>query len=71
MKPKFICIHKRTVLYVVAVAVFLIVTVSFLRPAAVTVFQTVAKTERKLPIYCVDTPEKKVSISFDAAWGDT
>lgn len=26
-------------------------------------------TERKLPIYCVDTQDKKVSLSFDAAWG--
>lgn len=26
--------------------------------------------EKKLPIYCVDTSEKKISISFDAAWGD-
>ncbi len=25
--------------------------------------------KKKLPIYCVDTPEKKVAISFDAAWG--
>ena len=24
---------------------------------------------RELPIYCVDTPEKKISISFDCAWG--
>lgn len=24
---------------------------------------------RQLPIYCVDTPEKKIAISFDAAWG--
>jgi polysaccharide deacetylase family sporulation protein PdaB len=24
---------------------------------------------REIPIYCVDTPEKKVAISFDAAWG--
>lgn len=24
---------------------------------------------RELPIYCVDTPERKVAISFDAAWG--
>lgn len=23
---------------------------------------------KKLPIYCVDTEEKKVSLSFDAAW---
>lgn len=25
---------------------------------------------RKIPIYCVDTEEKKVALSFDAAWGD-
>lgn len=31
---------------------------------------TVAAAKKKLPIYCVDTGgEKKVSISFDAAWG--
>ncbi|MCR5635902.1 MAG: polysaccharide deacetylase family protein [Clostridiales bacterium] len=29
-----------------------------------------AAGERKIPIYCVDTTEKKVSISFDAAWGN-
>lgn len=26
--------------------------------------------DRELPIYCVDTEEKKVALSFDAAWGD-
>ena len=26
--------------------------------------------ERKVPIYCVDTEEKKIAISFDAAWGN-
>lgn len=26
--------------------------------------------DKVLPIYCVDTEEKKVAISFDAAWGD-
>lgn len=24
---------------------------------------------KQLPVYCVDTPEKKIAISFDAAWG--
>lgn len=28
-----------------------------------------AKTERLLPIYCVETNEKKVALTFDAAWG--
>lgn len=27
-------------------------------------------TQRSIPIYCVETDEKKVSISFDAAWGN-
>lgn len=34
---------------------------------SIAVFQE--QSERKLPIYCVDCPEKKVSLSFDAAWG--
>ena len=25
---------------------------------------------RQLPIYCVDTQEKKIALTFDAAWGD-
>lgn len=32
--------------------------------------QQMVQTERKLPIYCVDTAEKKVALSFDAAWGN-
>ena len=32
---------------------------------------TVSKTQRDLPIYCVDKGDEKViSISFDAAWGN-
>ena len=26
--------------------------------------------EKQLPIYCVDTPDKKIALSFDAAWGN-
>lgn len=29
-----------------------------------------ANSNRKLPIYCVDCEEKKIAISFDAAWGN-
>lgn len=31
---------------------------------------TASTSERKIPIYCVEEDEKKVSISFDAAWGN-
>ena len=27
-------------------------------------------SEKKLPIYCVDTDKPKIALSFDAAWGD-
>ena len=29
-----------------------------------------ANSDKQLPIYCVDTQEKKVALSFDAAWGN-
>ncbi len=32
---------------------------------------TMANSDRKLPIYCVETDKKQVAISFDAAWGNT
>ena len=30
-----------------------------------------ANSNRKLPIYCVETDKKQVAISFDAAWGNS
>lgn len=32
-------------------------------------FSVFSKEKDKLPIYCVDTKEKKVAISFDSTWG--
>lgn len=29
-----------------------------------------ALSQKRLPIYCVETEEKKIAISFDAAWGN-
>lgn len=37
-------------------------------PNAVTVSTTGSK--RDLPIYCVDTEDAKVALTFDAAWGN-
>ena len=49
----------------------LLASVAFaLPPAAAKVSAVVtANAERKLPIYCVQTEEPKISVSFDAAWG--
>ena len=38
--------------------------------AIITSVSAFAGATRKLPIYCVDTSEKKIAISFDAAWGN-
>ncbi len=32
---------------------------------------TLADSDRKLPIYCVETEKKQIAISFDAAWGNS
>lgn len=47
---------------------FLIVAGFYYLPEAVATMSFVQ--EKKLPIYCVDTEEKKVALSFDAAWGN-
>ncbi|MCD8152484.1 MAG: polysaccharide deacetylase family protein, partial [Clostridiales bacterium] len=51
-----------------AAAVLALVLTLWSNTDLITVSNTV--NGRNLPIYCVDTEEKKVSISFDAAWGN-
>ena len=59
---------------VIKSALFLLGVVAFVKcvttfvPQAVSVSSTI--TGRELPIYCVETDEKKVALSFDAAWGN-
>lgn len=48
---------------------FLLLLISALMlPAAVMVSTTVGS--RELPVYCVQTDEKKIALTFDAAWGN-
>ena len=66
---KKIEIKKKGIGAVIA-GVCLLGLVFLLSPAAERVsFFASANLERKLPIYCVQTDEPKVSVSFDAAWG--
>ena len=61
---------KKKGIGVVITGVCLLGLVFLLPPAAERVsFFASANLERKLPIYCVQTDESKVSVSFDAAWG--
>jgi peptidoglycan/xylan/chitin deacetylase (PgdA/CDA1 family) len=54
------------ILSVIAAAMILL---SVVRPLSVNVFSNLSAAKRELPIYCVNTDEKKIAISFDAAWG--
>lgn len=54
--------------------VFLLTAFAVLRGILVTAGADVIVSSsgdgRKLPIYCVETQEKKIALSFDAAWGN-
>lgn len=64
----FCVIKSRTIKFTLAmIVVAILLAVNFTGTPLASVF--FAKTDRKLPIYNVSTPEKKVAISFDAAWG--
>ena len=56
--------------YLPIIAIVLLSAVIFFEIAGINnVANTVSLTLNQKPIYCVDTTEKKVAISFDAAWG--
>lgn len=60
----------RKIIAAAALVIFAAAAVKIAAPTAKAVFSTaVAKTERLLPIYCVETDKPQIAISFDAAWG--
>ncbi len=52
------------------VVLLIAVSIAFTQGMAPKVFQAFIGQNRQIPIYSVDIPEKKIAISFDAAWGD-
>ena len=67
---KTIHINKKIVGFTLLGGLLLLSAALSLPPAIQRVSAVVsANGERKLPIYCVQTEEPKVSVSFDAAWG--
>ncbi len=69
---RVITVSKEKLLWFLFIAVIVIATLFSSRPAVQTVFNAYASgtaQNRKLPIYSVDVPDKRISISFDAAWG--
>lgn len=63
-----VLIIKKTVL-ALTLALFIFFSTFLLNLGAVDVSAAYAATNKKLPIYSVQTEENKLAISFDAAWG--
>lgn len=64
----FFVVKSRTIKIVIAMLIVVILlTVSFGGVQLAEVF--FGYSTRKVPVYCVDTQNKQVAISFDAAWG--
>lgn len=64
----YVLLTKRTIfvaLTLILSAILVISGVSNRYEAA----QTAKTQERKIPVYCVDTNEMKIALTFDAAWG--
>nr|MBQ8253402.1 polysaccharide deacetylase family protein [Lachnospiraceae bacterium] len=68
MSLKEIYIQQKNVIITMAFLILGITAFFFLAPQAVTTSSKVSG--RNLPIYCVETSEPKVALSFDAAWGN-
>jgi len=65
---RFFVLGKRSIACIAAaVLAFTLLAVNF--PAARSLVAS-AVMKREIPIYCVDTQEKKVAFTFDAAWGN-
>lgn len=61
---KFFTVSKHTALSALCLSLSAVLTAS----ALVSRSTAAASAERRLPIYAVETDEKKVAITFDAAW---
>ncbi len=67
---RFIFLRRHVLLRGAVVAgLILLAGVFFLTGLSSRVAGVLANLDREVPIYAVDTKEKKVAISFDAAWG--
>ena len=61
---RFFVFKRRTLLIILFILVVSVFAIYMLTNHII----TVSSTEKKLPIYSVDTQEKKIAITFDAAW---
>ncbi len=66
---KLFILTKRTVLSLF-VCLFAAVLAGVISLGALSNTVQIAAEPREIPIYCLETEEKKVALSFDAAWGN-
>lgn len=66
---RFLILTKKNLFIIFACVLLAAGTVGIGLDTATKAVQT-ASTDRKIPIYCVDTKDKVCAISFDAAWGN-
>ncbi len=59
---------KKTILFTLLLITIFLFNVVYFNDISSKVIETISP-DRKLPIYSVETDEKKIAISFDAAWG--
>ena len=60
-------IGKKQALWAAAAALWLLILAAVL---ILTATRAVNAQARRVPVYCVDTDEKKIALTFNAAWGD-
>lgn len=67
---KLIIVRKKNFITIGLIAALIFIIGITIKPSVQTVFKIASgDSKRLLPIYCVDRPDNKISISFDAAWG--
>lgn len=66
---KLFVINRKAISRLFLVVLLVAVSVAYTAGTESGVLSVFMNNNRKLPIYCVETPEKKIAISFDAAWG--
>lgn len=66
---RVLLINRTTVLQFVLIFVIICVSMLYTVGIETGVLSVFMNNDKQIPIYCVDTEEKKIAISFDAAWG--
>lgn len=70
MSLKIFVLSKDTLIVYTIVVLLLLGLVTF-GVSNPTILTSAVGSEKEIPIYSVETPDKKIALTFDAAWGDS